>query len=138
MSYPAVPFQKGLRDALLADAAVQAAMGGEVRAHDFVPPNAAFPYITLGEAQFLDDGDACEDDAYEAFIDLQVWSRSKTPGSIEAKHIAGAMRGALLGGVTVEGFRVTATDHRSTDHFRDPDGLTARARLNFRFLLEPA
>jgi len=136
MSYPAAALQKALFDALTGNAALAAAMGGAVRAYDIVPPSAAFPYLTIADAQILDDGDTCEADRFEANADVQVWSRAV--GSVEAKTISGAVRAAIAAGLTATGWLVTVIDCRSVQHFMDPDGLTARARLSFRFVIEPA
>lgn len=136
MTYPAEELQRALFSKITGDAGLISAMGGAARAFDRVPVSPAFPYVTIPAGQFTDDGDTCEDNRYEAFVDLQVWSRAV--GNIEAKRIAGALRTAVLGGLTLTGWTVTATQCTSIDHFTDPDGLTSRARVSFRFLIEPA
>ncbi len=133
---PAVALQKAIYDTTLADVALKTAMGGAVRAYDRVPPNATPPYITIGEAQLLDNGDTCEEDRFEAFCDLQVWSR--TVGSVECKTVAHALRAALHNGLSLAAWTATVVQCQSMDFFTDPDGLTARARMTFRILLEPA
>lgn len=140
MSYPAAELQKALYDTIIVNAALKAAMGGEARAYDIVPAEPEFPYITIGQAQLLDEGDTCEDNRFEALCDLQVWSRdTDNVGQVECKRVSGALRDALLAGLTMDAaWLVKVHDHRSTDHFMDPDGITARARLSFRFLIEPA
>lgn len=135
MSYPAAALQKAIYDALMADSALAAGMDGAVRAYDQVPAGAKFPYVTIADAQIIDDGNTCEADQFVAFVDLQVWSR--VVGNVECKTIAGLVRSAIMAGVTPAAWTVTATDHRDTTHSMDPDGKTARARLNFRFLIQP-
>lgn len=130
--------QKAIYDATLADAALKSAMGGTVRAYDRVPPNAVFPYITIADGQLLDDGDTCEQDRFEAFCVIQVWSRPATVGSVECKTIAHALRAALQNGLSPATWIATVVQCESMDFFTDPDGITARARMTFRILLEPA
>jgi Protein of unknown function (DUF3168) len=136
MTYPAEALQRAMFEKITNDTGLKSVMGGTARAFDRVPVSPAFPYITIPAGQFTDDGDTCETNRYEAFVDLQVWSRAV--GNVEAKQIAGALRAAILSGLAVTGWIVTATQCTSIDHFNDPDGLTARARVTFRFLIEPA
>jgi hypothetical protein len=136
MTYPAEALQRALYDRATNDVALKTEMGGTARAYDRVPKVPVFPYITIPEGQFLDDGDTCEGNRYEVFVDLQVWSRAV--GNVEAKKIAGALRAAMLAGLTVPLWTVTSIQCTSIDHLNDPDGLTSRARVSLRFLIEPA
>lgn len=136
MSYPAAALQKAIYDAVMADSALATAMGGTVRAYDRVPSPPTFPYITIPDGQFIDDGDTCEADRFEGYVDLQVWSRAV--GQVEAKSIAAALRGCILSGLTITGWTANVIQHQQTIHSMEGDGLTARARLTFRFILEPA
>jgi Protein of unknown function (DUF3168) len=136
MSYPAEALQRALYDKIMNDTGLKSVMGGTSRAFDRVPRNPVFPYITIPDGQFIDDGDTCETDRYEVFVDLQVWSRAV--GNIEAKRIAGALRDALLSGLVVPSWLVTTIQCTSIDHLTDPDGLTSRARVAMLFRIEPA
>lgn len=121
----AVALQKAIYDALTA---------AGITAHDRVPPTPAFPYVTIDDAQLLDDGDTCETDRFEAFVDCHVWSRAV--GSVEAKTLAHSIRDALTEIGIASEWRVTAAEFRSSRHFRDSDGLTSHGVVSFRFLLE--
>lgn len=107
------------------------------RVFDRVPADVAFPYIELGEFQTVDDGAQCHD-GQEVFITLHVWSR--TVGQVEAKTIAGAVRGALhevelsLG----SDWQFLEIAHQDTRYLKDPDGLTSHAVLSFRALTAAA
>lgn len=136
MSYPAAPLQKAIYDAIMGSAALASAMGGTARAYDRVPSDPVFPYITIPDGDFVDAGDTCENDRFEAFVDLQVWSRAV--GNVECKTIAGELRDAVLGALTIAGWSAPVIQCERTLHLLDPDGLTARSRLTFRFIIEPA
>lgn len=104
------------------------------RVFDEVPQNVVFPYVELGEFQTLDDGAQCHD-GMEVFATLHVWSRGA--GQVEAKTIAGAVRGALheaeidLGGA----WQFLEIAHQDTRYLKDPDGRTSHAVLTFRALI---
>jgi Protein of unknown function (DUF3168) len=136
MTYPAENLQRALYEKITGDAALEAVMGGEVRAYDRVPENHVFPYITIGDVEFIDDSDGCEANRYEAFAVLQAWSRAV--GNIECKKIAGELRNAVLNGFAIPGWLVKVNHCQSIFHSTDPDGVTSRARVKFRFIVEPA
>lgn len=113
------------------------------RVFDHVKSDVVFPYIELGEFQTVDDGAQCHD-GMEVYATLHVWSRPKdnvTPaGQVEAKTIAGAVRGALheaeldLGAA----WQFLEIAHQDTRYLKDPDGLTSHAVLTFRALTAAA
>ena len=135
MSEPSLELQRGIYQACITSDALKAAMGGTVRAYDRVPPSPAFPYVTISEAQILDDGNTCEDDLFEIFVDLHVWSR--TVGMAEAKTISGALRTSMLALEIVTDWNVPVREVQTIRHLNDPDGLTTHSILTARFLLEP-
>lgn len=136
MTDPASSLQKGIHDAIKDSPALASAMGGTARAFDRVPQDAGFPYITISDGQFLDDGDTCEENRLEVFVDLSVWSRAV--GAVEAKQIANQLRKVINGGLTVAGWNVPVIHHRQTTFTFDGDPLTTRARLSYRFIMDPA
>lgn len=136
MSEPALELQRAIYQALIASPALNSAMGGTVRAFDRVPPRGAtFPYLTISEAQLLDDGVACEDDMFEAFVDLHVWSR--IVGQAEAKTISGIIRAEMMALTLAADWQIKVSRVQATRHMNDPDGLTAHSVITCRFLLEP-
>lgn len=124
-----------IRDVLLADGALTAALGGS-RVYDEPPRGTAFPYVTLGEARLLDasaDGGAVQ----EHQLTLHAWSRQG--GHREAHVIAGALLSALddaplaLNGHRLVNLRFTVADIR-----RESDGRTYHALVRFRAVTEMA
>ncbi|AZO77486.1 MULTISPECIES: DUF3168 domain-containing protein [unclassified Bosea (in: a-proteobacteria)] len=107
------------------------------RVFDRVPADVAFPYIELGEFQTLDDGAQCHD-GQEVFVTLHVWSRAV--GQVEAKTIAGVVRGALHEAELSLGiaWQFLEIAHQDTRYLKDPDGLTSHAVLTFRALVAAA
>ncbi len=80
-----------IHDALVADGALTSILGGP-RIYDEPPANAAFPYVTLGEAR-VTDFSAGEERLEEHQLTLHAWSRQG--GHREAHLIAGALLQAL-------------------------------------------
>ncbi len=119
---------------LRADTALTAAIGAE-RVFDEPPRNAAFPYVTIGEAlvaQVPADGPSTQ----EHRVTLHAWSRQG--GHKQAHTIAGALLQAL------DDAPLTLTDHRLVqlrfalaDIRRESDGRTYHALVRFRAVTEP-
>jgi hypothetical protein len=131
MSDPALALQKAVRDTLAGSAAVTAIVGARI--YDRVA-NAEFPYVTIGNDQLIDDGNACGD-AWECFVTVDAWSRGV--GMTEVKSLAAAVRSALATELAVTGFSVVAGVHQTTRYLDDPDGLTSHAVVTFRYLIDP-
>lgn len=132
MTSPSLELQGAIVTRLKAVPAVTALIG--TRIYDSVPSNAAFPYVSFGSEQILEDDAECIT-GFEVFMQLDAWSRSV--GFPEAKRIAEAVRDAL------HDFDLPLTDnalvsfrHRQTRMLRDPDGLTAHAAIEFVGLVE--
>ena len=101
----------------------------EVRVYDPVPDGAAFPYISFGPSQDVRQDADCFS-GLEVFQQVDVWSRSR--GFAECKRIEAAVIAALHGvEATKDGLRFDI-EHRTTNTFRDGDGLTAHGALSFR------
>ncbi|MGA7972556.1 MAG: DUF3168 domain-containing protein [Pseudolabrys sp.] len=131
----AAALRAAVHDALVADAALSALLGGP-KIYDEPPRAAAFPYVTLGETRINDyatDGDASE----EHQLTLHAWSRQG--GHAQAHMIAGALLQALddapltLAEHTLVNFRFAVADVR-----READGRTYHALVRFRAVTEPA
>lgn len=132
MSDPSLALQVAFNLRLRAEVA---AVSGRV--FDEVPQKVAFPYVELGEFQTVDDGAQCHD-GVEVFATLHVWSRAK--GQVEAKTIAGAVRGAIHEAELYLGaeWQFLEIAHQDTRYLKDPDGRTSHAVLNFRALVAAA
>jgi len=133
VSDPSLVLQAALVAALKGSAAVQAVVGARV--YDHPPQSPAFPYVSVGDDQVVDDSTACED-AFECFSTVHLWSRAK--GKPELKRLGAAVRAALDVDLTLTGFRLVTHEHRDTRYFRDADGVTEHGVASFRYLVDPA
>jgi hypothetical protein len=131
----AAALRAAIHDALVADSALAALLGGP-SVYDEPPRTAAFPYITLGEARIADWSTA-SDSGEEHQLTLHAWSRQG--GHREAHMIAGALLQAL------DDAPLTLSDHRLINlRFavagvrREADGRTYHALVRFRAVTEPA
>lgn len=132
MSDPSYDLQVALVAALKADGALPDVVGKRV--YDRVPPDASFPYLTLGPSQVLPDKAVCID-GVEVSVQIDAWSRTTSFG--EVKTIGAAIVAALDDKpLAVEGFNVTVFELAGAQYLRDPDGLTRHAAITFRGLLE--
>ncbi len=132
MSDPSLELQTAIVTKLKADAGVIAAVGNRV--YDNVPPNASFPYISLGDSQVLPDKADCIDGT-EIFFSLDGWSRDlRFP---ECKSISKAIVAALDDQpLTVAGYDAVVFELDSVNYLRDPDGITRHVALSFRALIQ--
>jgi hypothetical protein len=134
MSTAAAALRAAIHDALIADGALTALLGGP-RVYDEPPRAAAFPYVTLGEARVADFSTGSEP-GEEHQILLHGWSRQG--GHREAHLIAGALLQALddaplgLAGHRLVNLRFAVADVR-----READGRTYHALVRFRAMTEP-
>lgn len=134
MPHASVALRAAIFEALCADGGLAAALGG-VRIHDAPPRNAAFPYVTLGEARVTN---VSADDAplTEHQLTLHAWSRQG--GHREAHVIAGALLAALDDApLAPDGHRLVNLRFALADIRREADGRTYHALVRFRAVTEP-
>ncbi len=134
MSDPAGALRAAIFQALAADGALVAMLGG-ARIHDAPPPNAAFPYVTLGEIRLIE---AFTDEVplIEHQLMLHAWSRQG--GHREAQSIAAALLAALDDApLAPEGHRLVNLRFALADIRREADGRTYHAAIRFRAVTEP-
>jgi len=134
MPASAVALRAAIHDCLLADAGLIAVLGG-AHVHDAPPRDAAFPYVTLGEARIVD---ASVDDGalQEHLLTLHAWSRQG--GHKEAHVIAGALLQALDdAALSPSGHRLVNLRFTVADIRREADGRTYHALVRFRAVTEP-
>lgn len=142
MSDPALPLQEAIEATLRGSDDLKAAMKSDtVRLYTMSAQiGAPYPYVVIGEDQVIDDSTQCADSS-EVYTTVHVWTRDSADVSEsrdQAKRMAGAIRSALKGPMTVTGFDLVIQEFDSTRHLTDPDGLTAHAVVTHRFLLDPA
>lgn len=122
-----------LQGAVVAALKAKGVAGGRI--HQDVPADPDFPYVTLGEGDSVGDDNACFDSS-DVAVPIHVWSRAK--GFQEAKSIAAAIRDALKTPFAFDDFNNPVAEYRSTRTFRDPDGKTKHAVVEFRYLIDHA
>lgn len=104
------------------------------RIYDRVPEDVAFPYISFGPSDAINDDAECIQ-ADEITFQIDVWSR--TPGFPEVKQLARDLRNLLLGAnIQLTSNALVTLEHSSTRVFRDPDGLTSHAAMTFTAVIE--
>jgi Protein of unknown function (DUF3168) len=135
MTHASAALRAAIHDALSADGALNALLGGP-KVYDEPPRAAAFPYVTLGEAKVSDFSTGTEP-GEEHQLTLHAWSRQG--GHREAHMISGALLQAL------DDAPLTLADHRlvnlrfaTADVRREADGRTYHALVRFRAMTEPA
>ena len=123
--------QKAVRDLLVAASGVTDLVAQRV--YDNVPRTAALPYLTIGDDQLLDVSDGNGRRA-EIFATVNAWAEG--PDRVEVKQVASAVVDALEADLTITGWRCKVATHVTTRYPREPDGVTARAIIEFRYQLE--
>jgi hypothetical protein len=130
-----VALRSAIHDALVADTALAAALGG-AKVYDEPPRNAAFPYVTLGDAR-VTDASADGGPTQEHQLTLHAWSRQG--GHKEAHVITGALLAALDDApLAPNGHRLVNLRFTIADIRREADGRTYHALVRFRAVTEPA
>ena len=126
--------QKAVYQTLAADAALQAEIGDPARIFDDPPPDALFPYLTLGEARATDWKGV--EGGLEHDVKLYVFSRYA--GRREVKRILGAVYDALHEeALTVAGHDFINIRFVFADAFRRSDGETYQGVARFRAVTQP-
>jgi hypothetical protein len=112
---------------LKADAAVTSAIG--TRIYDQPPDPVIFPFVTLGEAQFVRDDATCVSGGL-VYLTMHAWSRAS--GFPEVKRVAEAVVESLhLAPLVLDTNNLITLNHSQTRVFRDDDGLTSHAVIEF-------
>jgi hypothetical protein len=134
MPTAAVALRAAIHDALIADAPLNAALGGP-KVYDEPPRSAAFPYVTLGEAR-VSDWSTGSEGGQEHQLTLHAWSRQG--GHKEAHVVAGALLQALDDAeLTLDEHRLVNLRFTLADIRREADGRTYHALVRFRAVTEP-
>jgi hypothetical protein len=135
MSTAATALRAAIHDALVADGALTALLGGP-KVYDEPPKGAVFPYVTLGDARASDFSTA-SDPGEEHRFTLHAWSRQG--GHREAHMIAGALLQALDDApLAPDGCHLVNLRFSVADIRREADGRTYHALVRFRAVTEPA
>ncbi len=124
--------QMAIYACLVADIDVSAIV--DTRVFDRVPADAIFPYVHLGEAQEITEDVTCVS-GQAIYLTMHGWSREV--GYPEVKRLAAAVKDALhLAPLVLETWRLVSVSHRDTRVFRDQDGLSSHAVIEFVAFVE--
>src|SRR5690606_32767091 len=128
MASPDLELQGAIVSRLRGYAPLTALVGQKV--YDRPPANAVEPYVDIGEAYCLRSDATCID-AQEIRLTLHAWS-VYAGGFMEVKQIADAVVTALhQHPMTLPTNRLISISHRLTRTFRDGDGVTSHAVIEF-------
>ncbi|MGO6835023.1 DUF3168 domain-containing protein [Rhizobium ruizarguesonis] len=127
MASAELELQGALVARLKADAPLTVLVQGRV--YDQPPSPVVYPYVTIGEAQTLRDDATCVSGA-QIYLTLHAWSTQV--GFPEVRKVADAVVESLhLAPITLPTNRLISIMHRQTRTFRDADGLTSHAVIEF-------
>lgn len=130
---PVVALRKAMRDRLLADASLVAALGG-AKIYDVAPRGAAPPWVAFGDAR-LRDWSTASGRGVELVAALGVVSAE--PGAREALEIAEQVTRLLDdAALTLTGWRLVRLACVATEARRADQDRHARIELRFRALME--
>ena len=131
---PALALQTGLRAALLADADLVTALGGQ-QVFDDVPREAPFPYITIGEIETR-DWSTQTSRGNEHTVTVHVWSRYR--GRKQVQELIGEVDRILDGtDPPLTGHRLVNLSTVFWTALREPDGEVYRGTVRLRAVTEP-
>ncbi|NEJ73789.1 DUF3168 domain-containing protein [Rhizobium phaseoli] len=127
MASAELELQGALVGRLKADAPLTVLVQGRV--YDQPPSPVTYPYVTIGEAQTIRDDATCVSGG-QVYLTLHAWSTK--PGFPEVKQVADAVVESLhLAPIALPTNRLISIMHRQTRTFRDSDGLTSHAVIEF-------
>lgn len=129
-----IELQTLIYQTLVADDGVRALVSDRI--YDGSPKGAAFPNITFGPSQELEDDEA-DIDGEEHFFQIDVWDRSKSRKR-GAKIITDAVKVALhrVEVSLPDPYALALIEVTQKRVFIDPDGLTAHGVVMVRALVE--
>lgn len=107
------------------------------RIYDRVPEDAAFPYVSFGPSDTVEDDAECITGEIET-LQIDCWSRYQG-GFKELKSLTGAVKAALhlyAGEFTTDA--LVELRVLGVRHFRDPDGLTSHGVVTVQAIMEQA
>jgi hypothetical protein len=135
MTIASLALRRSLHQSLAGHAPLVAVLGGP-HVYDEVPRGAAFPYVTLGDAE-VSDWSTGSSTGQEHRLTLHVWSRQG--GQAEAHIIAGEIIAALEDvPLHPAGHRLVNLRFATADIRREADGRTWHGLVRFRAVTEPA
>lgn len=130
MSEAMFAVQDAVLEVLAASSAVQEHLGSPARIFDHVPPEATFPFLTLGEAVAV-PFDTKDRSGMSQTITLHVWSRYR--GRKQVKDVLKAVYDTLhQGTLSVAGQDFVDCRFEAAETMLDDDGLTYHGVARYR------
>lgn len=123
-----LPLQAAIVKALKEDPELIGLIAGRV--YDRVPPSPVAPYITVGDAQIVDDSNACHSLA-EYSVQIDCWSEAV--GYPEVKRIGAAAVRVLNAKLPLTGGAIVIHRIARLSYGRERDNLTSRAIIGPRY-----
>lgn len=120
--------QKAIYDAMIA------ANCCEGRVYDGVPPDAVFPYHTIGDEQVVDDSGSCGS-MWIVHCDIHSWSRPDSGSKAEVKAARAAAFVAVSSITNIPGFQCDGVSLETARTLSDPDGITQHDVMTVKFLI---
>lgn len=125
--------QGAIVSALQASGDVQSLI--DQRIYDNPPHGAVLPYVTLGETQDLRT-DMVGANAFTIFATLHAWS-DYPGGFMEVKQVSNAVIECVHHApLVLPSYRLVSIEHHNTRTFRDRDGVTSHAVIEFVAFVE--
>jgi hypothetical protein len=126
--------QEAVYAQLMSDAPLQALIGTPARIYDVVPPDAQFPYVTLGDMT-VRDFDTKDRTGFEQVCVLHAWSRYR--GRKELKSILQAIFDRLhQAALSVAGGDFVSCQFLSCSVGAENDGLTLHGVMRLRIVVQ--
>jgi hypothetical protein len=130
----ALALQEAVFAALAADAGIKALIGDPARLYDDVPRDAAYPYVTIGEAREEDWSTKTEEGSEHRLV-FYVWSRYG--GRREVKQILSRIRTVLHDASPgVSGYALINLRCEAMEAFRAGDARSYRGVARYRAAME--
>jgi hypothetical protein len=113
---------------------LQALIGNPPRIYDVIPPDAVFPYVTLGDIS-VRDYDTKDRTGFEQTLVLHAWSRYR--GRKELKNILQTVYDRLhRATLTITGNDFVSCQFLSLNLGAENDGLTLHGVMRFRLIVQ--
>lgn len=114
---------------------------GNVRVYDRVPKGTVPPYYRVGNNdQDIPNKADCYDGS-ELFLEIEAFGNREAVGKSGVKRMAGVALELLdecEDEIDVEGYRLQVLEKYRVDFNTEPDGLTERALITLRAIIEPS
>lgn len=132
MSDGRLELQKDIYGALTGNATLMAKITG---VFDFVPDNQAYPFIQIGEMQFLDFG-SVNTDGFEATLTIHTWGRPGTRGRAPIHDIQNDIYDTLHKNLfSIPGYTVLSSRFLNSEIIVEEDAVTYHGISRFRLIL---